>query len=355
MEKRKLGKTDIEVSLICLGTMTWGEQNTEDEAHEQMDYAVDHDVNFFDTAELYPVPPKAETVHRTETMIGNWFTKSGKRGDVVLASKVVGNSPGMTWIREGKQEQNHTQIMEALENSLKRLQTDCIDLYQLHWPDRPVPKFGRRGWQNEPDPFNPEGDQEVYEERFLETLRTLDTCRQQGKIRHIGLSNESPWGTMRYLQLAEEHYLPRVVSVQNPYNLLDRTYEYGMAEVSIREKCGLLAYSPLAAGALSGKYIDGARPTGARWSIDHRPSRYNKPNGEKAVKDYLAIAKKYNLDPCQMALAFVNSRPFLTSTIIGATKMEQLKTNIASHDLVLPQDCLEEIDAVHENNPNPCP
>ncbi len=355
MEKRTLGKTDIAVTKICLGTMTWGCQNTQDDAFEQMDYAVEQGVNFFDTAELYAIPPEAETQGLTETYIGNWFARSGKRADIVLASKIAGRNPGLSWIRGGNQKFDKEQLNEALNGSLKRLQTDYIDLYQLHWPIRPTPKFGIRGFKNDIDELNSSGDYTVYEEMFLETIQALNDFIKQGKIRHYGLSNETPWGAMRYLELAHANGLPTPVSIQNPYNLLDRTYEYGLAEISIREQCGLLAYSPLAAGSLSGKYFNGQRPEGTRWAIDFRSSRYDKPNAENAVKEYHSIAKQFGLDPCQMALAFVASRPFMTAAIIGATSMKQLKSNIASHSITLNDDVLAAIEAVHDVVPNPCP
>ncbi|MGB5405991.1 MAG: NADP(H)-dependent aldo-keto reductase [Thiogranum sp.] len=347
MQYRKLGNSGIDVSLICLGTMTWGEQNTQAEAFEQMHYAMAQGVNFFDTAELYSIPPNAETYGRSEEIIGNWLSRTGNRQKIILASKIAG--PGEGWvdhIRKGKTRFTRKHLEEALNGSLKRLQTDCIDLYQLHWPERDSNFFGRLGYTpKEQDDFTPLAD----------TLEALDDFIKAGKIRHIGLSNETPWGIMRFLQVAEQLNLPRIVSVQNPYNLLNRSYEVGAAEVSWREHCGLLAYSPLGFGILSGKYIDGARPAGARLTLYPDYTRYSNPIAEKATLEYTALARKHGLDPARMALAFVNSRKFLTSTIVGATTMEQLKTNIESVNVRLSDDLLHGIQAIHEAHPNPSP
>ena len=344
MEKRKLGKTGLDVSLLCLGTMTWGKQNNEADGHEQMDYAVEQGINFFDTAELYPVPPEKETQGRTEEIIGSWFAKTGKRSEIILASKVVGRTE-MTWFRgeEGRLQRKH--IEQALEASLKRLKTDYIDLYQLHWPDRKTNYFGQLGYVHQPDDDIP----------LLETLGVLADAVKAGKIRHVGVSNETPWGVMHALHLAEAHGLPRVASVQNPYSLLNRTYEIGLAEVSMREQCGLLAYSPLGMGMLTGKYRHGARPEGARMTIFSRFSRYMNPAAEAATERYCQIAEAYDLTPTQLALAFVNSRPFVTANIIGATTMEQLRENIASVQVKLGEDVLAEIDAVQKEISNPAP
>jgi aryl-alcohol dehydrogenase-like predicted oxidoreductase len=349
MEKRQLGKTDLEVSLICLGTMTWGQQNTQDEGFEQMDYAVENGVNFFDTAELYAIPPTAETCGKTEEVIGNWFASRKCRDKIILATKIAGPGAHLSWIRNGERRYNREHITAAIEGSLKRLQTDYIDLYQLHWPEREVNSFGKLDF---PDAAEIREDEEY---RMLGTLQILEEYIDKGVIRHIGLSNETPWGVMGFLQLAEKHSLSRVVSVQNPYNLLNRSFEVGLSEIALQEKCGLLAYSPLAGGALTGKYLNGAVPKGSRRDIDPRGSRYQKPHAESTITRYVEIAKEAGLDPAQMALAFVNSRRFLTANIIGATTMEQLKTNIASADLTLTDDVITAIEAVHSDVPNPCP
>lgn len=345
MEYRKLGNTDIDVSVICLGTMTYGEQNTQAEGHTQMDYALDHGVNFFDTAELYSIPPKADTQGSTEEIIGTWFAKNGNRDKVILASKVVGRS-GMEWFRGEPSRLSRKHIEEAVEGSLKRLQTDYIDLYQLHWPERNANFFGKLGYEHDP------ADDAI---PLAETLEVLGDLVKAGKIRHIGLSNETPWGTAHCLKLAETKDLPRVMSVQNPYSLLNRTYEVGLAEISIREQCGLLAYSPLGFGVLSGKYLEGKRPEGRRLTLFPDYKRYLNPKGEQATSRYVGLARQHGLDPAQMALAYVNTRPFLTSNIIGATTMEQLKANIESIDVKLSEEVLEGIEHIHTDQPNPCP
>ena len=350
MDYNNLPGTGIKVSKICLGTMTWGNQNTEAEGHEQMDYALEQGINFFDTAEMYAVPPKAETYGRTEEIIGDWFAARKNRDKVVLATKVVGRAPHFIWVRDGKARSDRANIVDALDNSLKRLKTDYIDLYQLHWPDRPANRFGKLGFE-----YDPEAEAEANAVPILETLQALDEQVRAGKIRHIGLSNDTPWGLMRFLHLAETHNLARVVSVQNPYNLLNRTYEIGLAEISIREDCGCLPYSPLAGGQLSGKYIGGQRPPGARRTLDKRSSRYGNPQAEAATEAYVGIAHAFGLDPNQMALAFCTAQPFNTSTIIGATAMDQLKTNIGAHDLVLSDEVIAAINAVHTRHPNPGP
>lgn len=348
MKYKKLGGTDIDVSLICLGTMTFGEQNTPEEGFQQMDYAVEQGVNFFDTAELYAIPPKAETYGRTEEIIGDWMQARGKRKDIVLATKVVGAAGHLPWIRGGAARLERAQITEAVEGSLKRLKTDYIDLYQIHWPQRPVNSFGKLGFDQ-----NSITGREA--DVVLQTLQTMGDLVKAGKIRHVGLSNETPWGLMTYLRLAAANDVPRVVSIQNPYSLLNRTFDVGLAEMALQEKVGLLAYSPLAAATLTGKYLDGKIPAGTRRAIDTRTSRYDKPHVDAIVRKYLAIADKHGLDAAQMALAYVNGRPFTTSNIIGATTMEHLKTNIASVDVTLPADVVAEIDAVHTEHPNPCP
>nr|WP_090634211.1 NADP(H)-dependent aldo-keto reductase [Nitrosomonas marina] len=347
MQYRNLGNTETKVSVICLGTMTWGQQNTRNEAFEQMDYALSEGVNFFDTAELYSIPPKADTYGFTETIIGEWFKARGRRDKVVLATKIAG--PGSDWIphiRSGRTTYNRENIQSALDGSLKRLQTDYIDLYQLHWPERKTNYFGQLG-------FAPADDAQYTP--FVETLQVLEAAVRAGKIRYIGLSNETPWGVMKFLELARQHNLPCIVSVQNPYNLLNRSYEVGMAEVSWREKVGLLSYSPLGFGTLSGKYLNSRRPSGSRLDLFPNYMRYSSQNAIRAIESYVSIAKKYQMDPAQMSLAFVNSRLFLTSTIIGATTMEQLKSNINSIHLNLSKDVFEEIEEIHQFHPNPSP
>lgn len=347
MELRRLGLTDIRVSLICLGTMTFGQQNTEAEGHEQMDYAVANGVNFFDTAELYAIPPSAGTYGRTEEIIGSWLKKTGKRKDIILATKVAGGG-APSWIRGGNTALVREQIFAACEASLKRLGTDYIDLYQTHWPDRPVNTFGKLDF----DSAAVTGDEE---ERIHETLQAMQDLIRQGKIRHMGLSNETPWGVMMHLKLHAIHNLPRVASIQNPYNLLNRTFDIGLGEMAIHEKVGLLAYSPLGGGTLTGKYVGGALPEGSRRAIDARKSRYKRPREDETVTAYLDIARRHGLDPAQMALAFVNRQPHLTSNIIGATSLEQLKVNISSIKVRLSDEALADINAVHNKTPNPCP
>ncbi|MDN3516318.1 NADP(H)-dependent aldo-keto reductase [Aquisalimonas lutea] len=344
MEYRPLGTTGTDVSLICLGTMTWGEQNTEAQAHEQLSYAVDQGINFIDTAEMYPVPPKAETAGRTEEYIGTWLRNRPDRDRLVLASKIAG--PGLDHCRDGASRHTPEQLREAVDGSLRRLQTDYIDLYQLHWPARSANYFGRLGYRpKDDDILTPLED----------TLEGLDKLIREGKIRWIGVSNETPWGVMKFLELAEARGWPRMQSIQNPYNLLNRTYEVGLAEVSHRERCGLLAYSPLGFGMLSGKYLNDQWPEGARLTLFSRFTRYLNEAGRAATAEYVKIAHKHGLDPAQMALAWVNSRAFVTSNIIGATSMEQLRSNIASADVALGEDVREEIEAIHDRMPNPCP
>lgn len=346
MEYRQLGKTDIDVSVICLGTMTWGEQNTQQEGFAQMDMAIEHGVNFFDTAEMYPVPPKADTYTATETIIGNWFNKTGNRDKIVLATKVTGRSEAATYMRDGTICLDRRNITTAVENSLKRLQTDYIDLYQLHWPDRKTNFFGVLGYQHDPN------DESVAIE---ETLEVMDELVRSGKVRHIGISNETPWGTMEFVRLAEQKGMTRIVSIQNPYSLLNRTFEVGLAEIAHRESVGLLAYSPLGFGVLSGKYLNNQKPAGARITLFERFSRYTNPKGIEATAAYVELARKHGIDPAQMALAYVNSRSFLTSNIIGATDLKQLKSNIDSINLKLSDEIFEEIEHIHGLNPNPCP
>ncbi len=346
MKYTTLPNTDVKVSKICLGTMTWGNQNTEAEGHEQMDYALEQGVNFFDTAELYSVPATPETYGATEKIIGSWFKKTGNRDKVILASKIAGGGDYTAHIRTGGF--NKKNISDAIEGSLKRLQTDYIDLYQLHWPDRGVNCFGVRDY-----PYKT-STKEV--EKHLEILETLNDFVKQGKIKHVGLSNETPWGTMKYLQTAEKHNLPKMVTIQNSYSLIHRSYEYGMSEVSMREDVGLLAYSPLAQGVLSGKYLGGKKPEGARGTLFPRfISRYMGEGSKKAVLEYQKIADKHGLTLTQLSLAYINQLPFVTSNIIGATKMSQLKENINSINIELSEDILMEIEIAHNKMPNPAP
>lgn len=346
MEYRRLGRTDLDVSVICLGSMTWGQQNSVAEGHQQLDYACARGVNFIDTAEMYPVPAMQETYGRTEEIIGSWLAGRGRRDDVVIASKVMGPAARFDWCRGGPR-LRADQIVQAAEDSLRRLQTDYIDLYQLHWPERSTNYFGKLG-------FVPDADEDPV--AIEDSLEGLDRLVRAGKVRHVGLSNETPWGTLRFLTLADRHGWPRVVSVQNPYSLLNRAYEVGMAEVSIREDCGLLAYSPLGGGALSGKYLGGARPEGARASRwPQYFGRYLNTNGVKSTEAYVALARAHGLDPAQMALAYVNSRPFVTANIIGATSMTQLEADIGSIELTLSETVLAEIEAIHTTYTYPCP
>ncbi len=344
MNYKKLGNTDINVSTICLGTMTWGEQNTQSEAFEQMNYSLENGVNFWDTAELYAVPPKAETYGHTETIIGNWFEETKKRKDVILASKVGG--PSRKYIRNGENSFTGKNLEDALHGSLKRLKTDYIDLYQLHWPERNVNNFGKLGYEHKENDWN----------KFEDILENLKKFIEQGKIRYVGLSNETPWGVMNYLQLAKDKDLPRMMAIQNPYSLLNRSYEVGLAEVSIRENIGCLAYSPLASGYLSGKYRNKQFPKGSRMERDFDFwTRYRKPNMENAVEDYYKISQKFELDMSQMSIKFCEVQDFMTSVIIGATTMEQLKTNVESVKVNLDSEVIKEINNVQKKYPNPCP
>ena len=346
MKFKKLGNTDINVSLICLGTMTWGEQNSQEEAFAQMDYSVNRGINFFDTAELYAVPPKAETYSKTETMIGNWFHEKKNRDQIILATKISG--PGLNWIRGGGMQYFEESFSKAIEGSLKRLKTDYIDLYQLHWPERNTNFFSKLGYKHL--------QKEEEWNSFESVLKILNQFIEQGKIRHIGLSNETPYGLTKFLNISETQNLPRVVSVQNPYSLVNRTYEVGMAEISIRDQAGLLAYSPLGFGVLSGKYLNDQMPEGSRLKLfGNSFPRYQGTRTSKAVQEYFHIAKKHNLSLTQMSLAFVNQQEFVTSNIIGATTMDQLNENIDSVDIILDQEVLEEINAIHHENPNPAP
>ena len=346
MEYRRLGRSELRVSAICLGTMTWGEQNSEAEAHAQMDFALDRGVNFWDAAEMYPVPPRAETYGRTESYIGSWLAGRGGRDRIVLATKVAGPDPRLTYVRDGRLRLDRRNIEAALDASLARLRTDYVDLYQLHWPDRRTNVFGRLGYDGPAD----DGGTPVEE-----TLAVLDDLVRAGKVRHVGLSNETAWGTMRHLAAAEAGRGPRMVSVQNPYSLLNRSFEVGLAEVAAREQCGLLAYSPLGMGVLSGKYLDGAVPAGARLTRFEQFRRYRGPQADAATAAYVALARECGLDPARVALAFVNGRPFVTSTIIGATDLDQLAADIASIELRLDRDVLDAIDAIQARYTYPCP
>ncbi|MBV7486887.1 NADP(H)-dependent aldo-keto reductase [Bordetella sp. BOR01] len=348
MKYRKLGRTDTEVSLIGLGTMTWGEQNTEADAHQQLDYALSRGINLVDTAEMYPVPPKPDTQGRTETCIGTWLAKTKRRHDIVLASKAAGpvrdpKRPGH--IRDGKTFLDRKNLTAALDASLKRLQTDYLDLYQLHWPDRTTATFGRAyPWKDD-----------EYTVPVQETLEVLQDFVRAGKVRHIGVSNETPWGVAQFIKHAETQGLPRIASIQNPYNLLNRTYDNGLSEFSHLEQIGLLAYSPLAMGVLAGKYLDGARPEGARLTLFTRFTRYSNERAEAATRQYVQLARDHGLSPTHLALAWINQQPSVASNLIGATTLEQLKENIDSVDVTLPPALLEEIDSIHDQNPNPAP
>lgn len=346
MKYRTLGTTGLKVSAICLGTMNWGEQNTENEAHEQLDYAIDKGINFIDTAELYPIPPNKESQGRTETYLGNWLKKRGNRQDLIIASKVVSKSD-MTYMRSGEVPRlSKKDIKGAIEGSLKRLQLDYIDLYQTHWPDRETNYFGDRDYVHDP------ADDAI---EIIVTLEALSELMKEGKIRHIGVSNETAWGVMEHLRLHREKELPRVQSIQNPYSLIMREYENALAEISIRESVSLLVYSPLAHGVLTGKYIGGVIPKGSRFDYNggRNSERYNPPHAQKAIEAYVKIARDSGLDPAQMALSFVNDRPFVTSNIIGATTMDQLKADIGSIEIRLSDDVMNKIAEIHHSNPNP--
>lgn len=342
----KLPHTNLEVSKICLGTMTWGRQNTEAEAFEQMDYAIGQGINFFDTAELYPIPAHPDYHSHTEIIIGNWFKKTGKRKEVVLASKIAGKADFTKFIRTTGF--SRESLVEAVEGSLKRLQTDHIDLYQLHWPERNTNYFGQRGYRHEIS--------DHWQDNIHQVLETLQELIQEGKIGQVGLSNETPWGVMRFLEEGKVHgNLPRMITIQNPYNLLNRLFEVGLSEISMRSKIGLLAYSPLGFGTLSGKFLGGMRPANARIVLFPNYNRYSSENAREATRRYYELATSHGLLPAQMALAFVTSRPFVTSTIIGATSMKQLKENIGSIDVELSEAVLQGIEEIHKDIPNPSP
>ena len=346
MNFRKLGNTDLKVSTICIGTMTWGEQNNQKEAFEQMDYAISQGINFFDTAEMYAVPSTEKTFGKTETIIGNWFKERNNRKKVILATKISG--PGLSWIRGGGLQYTKENISSALLGSLERLQTDYIDLYQLHWPERNTNYFGKLGYNHKTEEREWSDCESI--------LRTLKQFVDEGKIRYIGLSNESAWGLSKFLELSRSQNLPRVMSVQNPYNLLNRTYEVGLAEISIREQSGLLAYSPLASGVLSGKYRNNQKPKGSRLQLfgDYFP-RYAGKSSNLAVEEYFKIAKNHKISLAQLSLAFVSQQSFVTSNIIGATTMKQLEENIGSTNIKLSSEIIDEINLVHKNNSNPAP
>ncbi len=347
MKFRQLGSSGINVSAICLGTMTWGEQNTRDEAFQQMDFALDNGVNFWDAAEMYPVPVQAETAGDTERCIGNWLTKNGRRDEVVLATKVIGRSD-RAWVRDGQETRvNREQINQAVDGSLRRLNTDYIDLYQVHWPDRRMGLWG-------------EGDgsyvhkEEVDEVSVLETMDALAELVKAGKVRALGVSNETPWGIAQYLQASRYHGYPEIVSIQNSYSLLNRVYEMGLSEFSYREGIGLLAYSPLAMGTLSGKYAQNAVPKGSRMALfPEFMHRYQTPMGEQAISAYIQLAQDFSLTPTQLALGFVNTRPFMTSNIIGATTIQQLKENIESIEVTISDELEQAVHAIHRVCKNP--
>ncbi|MCG9654029.1 NADP(H)-dependent aldo-keto reductase [Vibrio vulnificus] len=344
MQYTKLPHSTLEISKLCLGTMTFGEQNSQQDAFEQLDYAVAQGINFIDTAEMYPVPPKAQSQGLTEQFIGNWLSKSGKREKVLIATKIAGPR-NVPYIRDNMS-LNRRHIHTAIDDSLTRLQTDYVDLYQLHWPQRQTNCFGQLNY-----PY-PDTQEEV---TLIETLEALNELVKAGKVRYIGVSNETPWGVMTLLRLAEKHDLPRVVSIQNPYNLLNRSFEVGLSEISHYEGVQLLAYSPMAFGTLSGKYLDGARPKGARCTLFERFQRYFTPQGLEATNAYVSLARDYGLDPAQMALAFVNQRPFVASNIIGATTLDQLKANIESLNVKLEDEVLNKIQQIGTTYSNPCP
>ena len=343
MEYSQLGGSDLKVSKICLGTMTFGEQNSEKEAHQQLDCALDFGINFTDTAEMYPIPPREETQGFTEKYIGNWLRKRKCREQMIIASKVTG--PGMLDYLRGGAELSRKQIEQALHESLQRLQTDYLDLYQVHWPARKTNFFGRLGYMDNQEDSIPIED----------TLEVLADFVEAGKVRYIGISNETPWGTKRYLELAKQHRWPRIISIQNPYSLLNRTYEIGLAEFSHRENIGLLAYSPLGFGMLTGKYSNHAKPKGARLTLYEHYSRYSNTQAYQATDMYVALAQQHGISPAQMALAYINSRTFLGANIIGATNLEQLRENIESIDVKLSNEIIEGIEAIHTLFPNPSP
>lgn len=344
MEYRRLGESDLHISALGLGTMTFGEQNSEAEAHAQLDYAVSRGVNFIDTAEMYPVAPRSETVHRTESHIGNWL-KRQQRDKLIVATKITGPGRGFAWIRNGPRI-DRAHLTAAIDGSLRRLQTDYVDIYQIHWPDRYVPMFGATSY-------------DVTQERdsvpIAEQLQVLAELVQAGKIRHIGISNETPWGVMEFVRCAEQLGLPKIVSIQNAYSLMNRTFESGLAEVCRHANVGLLAYSPLAFGHLTGKYLSASSAKGRITLFPNFGQRYNKPNVPAATREYVRIAQEHELSPATLALAFARSRWFTSSVILGATTLEQLKENLDSAEVTLSKEALEQIEAVHRLYPNPAP
>lgn len=345
MRYRRLGITDLKVSVICLGTMTYGQQNTEAEGHEQIEYALSQGVNFIDTAEMYSVPGRPETQGSTERIIGTWLKKSKGRKDIILATKITGPSPSFTHISPNLGF-SRLRILEAIEGSLKRLQTEYIDIYQMHWPERKTNYFGTLGYQVHDSEWH---------DNFEEAIETMNDLVKMGKIKHWGLSNETPWGVLRTCSIADKHHLPRPISIQNPYNLLNRSFEVGLSEISIREKIGLLAYSPMAFGLLSGKFHKGLDKPQDRINQFKNLVRYNGANSREATSRYIEIAENAGLTPAQLALSFVNDRPFVCSNIIGATNMSQLRENIGSIDIIVGSDVLTEIDKVHMEISNPAP
>ena len=349
MQLKPLANTGILVPEICLGTMTFGEQNTQAEAFQQLEYALDQGLFFWDTAEMYPVPPKPETQGATETILGNWIAQRGKRDQLFIASKIAGPSQGGSHIRDGQTRFTAAEISSAIDGSLERLQSDYIDLYQLHWPQRPTNFFGKLGYGNA------EAQQDTEITALEETLSALSDEIKKGRIRYIGLSNETPWGTLKFLHLAEKLGLEKFVSVQNPYSLLNRTYEIGMSEIAHYENVGLLAYSPLAFGYLTGKFRNGARPANARVTLFSRFSRYSNPESEWATEQYAQLAERHGLTLTQLSLAFIKQQFFVTSTIIGATNLDQLKENIQAFEIDLSAEVLQGIEDIHRQQPNPAP
>lgn len=342
----KIDKTDLNVSKICLGSMTWGEQNTEAEGHEQLDYAISQGVNFIDTAEMYSVPGSKETQGSTESIIGTWLESRKNRNQLILASKVTGPNPGLNYLRNGPNFKRES-ILTAIDASLGRLKTDYLDLYQLHWPERKTNFFGKLNYKHDAD--------DSWEDNIAGIIETMNDLVKEGKIRYYGISNETAWGVMHYLRTAERLNLDKCVTIQNPYSLLNRSFEVGLAEASMREGVKLLAYSPLAFGVLSGKYLGGKKPKDGRITMFPQFSRYSSEHNLNAVAAYKAVADKYDLDLVKMSLAFVNQQPFVASNIIGATKMDQLKQNISSIDLVLSNEVIADLDKVHETFTFPAP
>ena len=346
MQYRALGRSGLRVSALCLGTMTWGEQNSEAEGHAQMDFAFERGATFWDTAEMYPIAPRQETYGRTEEIIGSWFASRKRRDKVILATKPVGPGGRFPYVRDGKPRFNRRHLVEAVDSSLRRLRTDYIDLYQLHWPDRSVNSFGTLG-------FSPDPKEEITPPE--ETLAVLAELVASGKLRQVGVSNETAWGVMRFLAASDRGEGPRLVSIQNAYSLLNRSFEHNLAEVALREEVGLLAYAPAAAGALSGKYLNGARPPGARITLFPQNTRYFTPAGQEATAAYVALAQQHGLDPVRMATAFVLSRPFVTAAIVGATSLAQLENQFAALETTLSPELLAGIEGFHARHTYPCP